>query len=182
MRLLRLCLLILALRLFLSDPIIVYDSFVVSLTGELSRRQNVSSCKRAQAAACWGFPNLTGQYVTPKLQKSQAERVFRTKKFTKVTESPTGSPGKSSRQLKISSLNQSPRQWCDCSSFPGAAKSSGNGDDADNPDNSGLPAQRRHGAAAGNPRYTPEYREHPSELAASADHWSAPQPFSLRDA
>lgn len=85
MRLLRLCLLILALRLFLSDPIIVYDSFVVSLKGELSRKRNISTCNRIPCSACWGSLNLTGQYVTPKLQKSQAESVFRTKKFTKVT-------------------------------------------------------------------------------------------------
>ena len=85
MRLLRLCLLILALRLFLSDPIIVYDSFVVSLKGELSRKRNISVCNRIPRTACWGSLNLTGQYVTPKLQKSQAESVFRTKKFTKVT-------------------------------------------------------------------------------------------------
>ena len=83
MRLLRLCLLILALRLFLSDPIIVYDSFVVSLKGELSRKRNISTCNRIPRTACWGSLNLTGQYVTPKLQKSQAESVFRTKKIHK---------------------------------------------------------------------------------------------------
>lgn len=108
MRLLRLCLLILALRLFLSDPIIVYDSFVVSLKGELSWTQEKRSpAIRSSELPVKGFPNLTGQYVTPKHQKSQAESVFRTKKFTKVTYPPSGSFPVSRYHREASTENQS---------------------------------------------------------------------------
>ena len=60
MRLLRLCLLILALRLFLSDPIMIYVSFVVFSIGRMV-----------------GYPyGLTGKYVTIFCAKSQAESEF----------------------------------------------------------------------------------------------------------
>lgn len=62
MRLLRLCLLILALRLFLSDPIMIYVSFVVFSIGRM-----VSSPG-----------GLTGKYVTIFCSKSQAESEFKT--------------------------------------------------------------------------------------------------------
>lgn len=60
MRLLRLCLLILALRLFLSDPIMIYVSFVVFSIWE--------NCRQPQG--------LTGEYVTIFYPKSQAESEF----------------------------------------------------------------------------------------------------------
>ena len=73
MRLLRLCLLILALRLFLSDPIMCYDVVCCFSFG----RGFVSSpaCPAEPAAPmCSGLLKLSGEYVTTFWGESQAER------------------------------------------------------------------------------------------------------------
>lgn len=78
MRLLRLCLLILALRLFLSDPIMCYDFVVDSLFGEDSSAA-VSAVLlpgrnlRSDSVDC--VLKLSGKYVTIFWGESQAERV-----------------------------------------------------------------------------------------------------------